>query len=99
MEVRRKQLERLQEQRTAVIHHAVTKGLDPHAKMKPSGHPWLEEIPAHWDAYRLKFISKLNPSKSASGYNANDIEKVVFLPMECVTADGKVDPIESRANL
>jgi type I restriction enzyme S subunit len=91
IEARRKQVERLQEQRTAVIHHVVTKGLDPHAKMKHSGHPWLEEIPAHWDTYRLKFISKLNPTKSASGYDAANTEKVVFLPMECVTADGKMD--------
>lgn len=91
MEVRRKQVERLQEQRAAVIHHAVTKGLDPHAEMKPSGHPWLEEIPTHWTTCRLKFISTLNPSKSTSGYFPTDVEKVVFLPMECVTADGKVD--------
>lgn len=91
MEVRRKQVELLQEQRTAVIHHAVTKGLDANARMKPSGHPWLEDIPAHWDTCRLKFTSKLNPRKSASGYAAADVEKVVFLPMECVTADGKVD--------
>jgi type I restriction enzyme S subunit len=91
MAVRQKQVERLQEQRTAVIHHAVTKGLDPHAKLKPSGHPWLEDIPAHWDTYRLKFIAKLNPSKSASGYAASQVDKVVFLPMECVSTDGKVD--------
>jgi type I restriction enzyme S subunit len=91
MEVRRKQVEQLQEQRTAVIHHAVTRGLDPNAKMKPSGHPWLEEIPAHWKTYRLKFLSKLNPTKSNSGYHPTDSEKVVFLPMECVSADGRID--------
>lgn len=91
MEVRRKQVERLLEQRTAVIHHAVTKGLDPYAKMKPSGHPWLEEIPGHWQTYRLKFLSKLNPTKSNSGYLASDTEEVVFLPMECVTTDGQMD--------
>lgn len=91
MAVRQKQVECLQEQRTAVIHHAVTQGLDPNAKMKPSGHPWLEHIPAHWDTYRLKFIAKLNPSKSASGYTAADVEKVVFLPMECVSAAGSID--------
>ena len=91
MAVRQKQVERLQEQRTAVIHHAVTKGLDPHVKLKPSEHPWLEDIPAHWDTYRLKFIAKLNPSKSASGYVATQVDKVVFLPMECVSTDGKVD--------
>lgn len=91
MAVRRKQVERLQEQRTAVIHHAVTQGLDSQAEMKPSGNPWLEGIPSHWNTYRLKFIAKLNPSKSASGYAATQTEKVIFLPMEAVSVDGKVD--------
>ena len=54
MAVRQKQVERLQEQRTAVIHHAVTKGLDPHAKLKPSGVEWLGEIPEGWLTHRLR---------------------------------------------
>ena len=36
----------LKEKRQAVISHAVTKGLDPDAPMKPSGIEWLEEVPA-----------------------------------------------------
>ncbi|MEQ8559750.1 MAG: restriction endonuclease subunit S [Henriciella sp.] len=39
----------LQEKRQTVISHAVTKGLDPDAPMKPSGIDWLGDIPAHWD--------------------------------------------------
>lgn len=89
--VRRKQVERLQEQRVAAIDHAVIKGLHSDTKTKPSGHPWLEEIPAHWTAIRLKFISKVNPGKAGSGYNAFDKDDVVFLPMECVGTDGQVD--------
>lgn len=41
-------IELLQEQRTAVICSAVTKGIDSTAKMKDSGVEWLGEIPAHW---------------------------------------------------
>ena len=52
--VRQKQVERLQEQRTAVIHHAVTKGLDPQARMKPSGIDWLPMIPSGWQTHRLR---------------------------------------------
>src|SRR2546430_2829258 len=55
MEVRRKQVEVLQERRTAVIHHAVTKGLDPNAKVKPSGVEWLGHVPEEWTVKRLKF--------------------------------------------
>lgn len=44
----------LQEERTAVINQAVTKGLDPNVKMKDSGIEWLGEIPLHWDVKRIK---------------------------------------------
>lgn len=91
MEVRRRQVERLREQRTAVIHHAVTKGLDRLARMNASGHPWLEDIPSHWQTLRLKFTSKINPGKGDCGHTALDVEEVVFLPMECIGTDGKVD--------
>jgi len=42
-------IELLQEKRTALITHAVTKGLDPDVPMKDSGIEWLGQIPAHWD--------------------------------------------------
>ncbi|MEQ9317668.1 MAG: restriction endonuclease subunit S, partial [Polyangiaceae bacterium] len=38
----------LAEKRAALIHQAVTKGLDPTVPMKPSGIPWIGDIPAHW---------------------------------------------------
>jgi len=50
-------IELLQEKRTALITHAVTKGLDPNAPMKPSGIDWLGDIPAHWELQKLKHIA------------------------------------------
>jgi type I restriction enzyme S subunit len=44
----------LQEQKQAIIHRAVTRGLDPNVKLKDSGIPWLGEIPEHWDVSRVK---------------------------------------------
>lgn len=41
-------VELLAEKRQAVISHAVTKGLNPNAKMKESGIAWLGEVPEHW---------------------------------------------------
>ena len=41
-------IELLQEKRTALISHAVTKGLDPDVPLKDSGVEWLGKIPAHW---------------------------------------------------
>jgi len=49
-------IELLKEKRQAVISHAVTKGLNPDAPMKPSGVEWLGEIPAHWEVKRLKYL-------------------------------------------
>ncbi|MCL4271000.1 MAG: restriction endonuclease subunit S [Anaerolineales bacterium] len=51
---KQRQIELLQEQRTALINHAVTKGLNPNAKMKDSGVEWLGEIPSHWYVVPIK---------------------------------------------
>lgn len=46
---KRKVITLLNEQKQAIIHKAVTRGLNPDAPLKPSGIPWLGDIPAHWD--------------------------------------------------
>ncbi len=45
----RRLIELLKEKRQAVISHAVTKGLNPDAPMKPSGIEWLGDVPEHWE--------------------------------------------------
>ena len=59
IEKKRRQIELLREKRSALISHAVTKGLDPNAKMKDSGIEWLGEIPEHWELRRLKYIASV----------------------------------------
>jgi type I restriction enzyme S subunit len=49
-------IELLQEQRTALITRAVTKGLDPSVPMKDSGVEWLGEIPKHWEVKKMKNV-------------------------------------------
>lgn len=49
-------IELLREKRQAVISHAVTKGLNPNAKMKDSGVEWLREVPEHWEVKQIKHI-------------------------------------------
>jgi len=51
-----KMIELLREKRAALIAHAVTKGLDPKAKMKPSGIDWLGDIPDSWDVKKIAFL-------------------------------------------
>ena len=57
IEKKQRQIDLLQEQRTALINHAVTKGLNPDAPMKDSRVEWLDEIPSHWEVVKLKYIS------------------------------------------
>jgi type I restriction enzyme S subunit len=46
----------LKEKRTALISHAVTKGLDPNVPMKDSGIEWLGKIPEHWFILQLNHV-------------------------------------------
>lgn len=58
IEKQTKLIEILKEKRQAVISHAVTKGINPNAKMKDSGVEWLGEIPEHWEIPKIKYIAK-----------------------------------------
>ena len=46
----------LEEQRQAIIHQAVTRGLDPNVRLKPSKVEWLGDVPKHWEIRRLKSL-------------------------------------------
>jgi len=46
-------LDKLAEKRTALISHAVTKGLDPSVSVKDSGVDWVGDIPEHWDVWKV----------------------------------------------
>ena len=54
--IKERQIKLLQEQRTALINRAVTKGLDPNVEMKPSGVEWVGEIPNHWTISKVKYV-------------------------------------------
>jgi type I restriction enzyme S subunit len=49
----------LNEQKQAIIHRAVTRGLDPTVPLKPSGIPWLGDIPRHWEAIAFARLSRV----------------------------------------
>ena len=87
---KRELIERLKEKRTALISRTVTRGLPPAAAraaglpanppLKPSGVPWFDEYPRHWQTKRLRHISDIivvgvvvNPSSYVTD------EGVVFL--------------------
>ncbi len=55
-QAKRKVIALLNEQKQAIIHRAVTRGLDPSVPLKPSGIPWLGDIPQHWEVRRLRTL-------------------------------------------
>lgn len=71
-------IELLKEERAAIINQVVTKGINPHVKMKDLGIEWLGEIPKHWEVKKLKYIiekigSGVTPKGGASVYKQEGI--------------------------
>jgi type I restriction enzyme, S subunit len=60
---KQRQIELLQEKRSALISHLVTKGLDPDVRMKDSGVEWLGQVPDNWRVVRLKNVVNLINNK------------------------------------
>lgn len=63
IEKKLKEVELLGEMKQRVIADAVTRGLDPNVKMKPTNIPWLPEVPEHWHLVRYGNLFKLKPVK------------------------------------
>ncbi|WP_395789993.1 hypothetical protein [Aquimonas sp.] len=64
---KRKVIALLNEQKQAIIHRAVTRGLDPDVPLKPSGIPWLGDIPRHWEVRRIKYLLREVDERSTTG--------------------------------
>ena len=57
----------LDEERRALIHQAVIRGLDPNVRLKPSSVDWLRDIPEHWEVIRARFLFKEVDRRSTTG--------------------------------
>jgi type I restriction enzyme S subunit len=73
-----RQIELLEEKRQAVITRAVTKGLNPNAKMRDSGVEWIGEIPEGWKVRRLRHLVFL---KSGEGITSEEINTEGLYPV------------------
>ncbi|NDP20940.1 MAG: restriction endonuclease subunit S [Paludibacter sp.] len=69
-----KQIELLKERRQILIHRAVTRGLDPHVKLKDSGVEWIGEIPESWEVKRLRYLADCFPSNVDKHSKENEIK-------------------------
>lgn len=68
---RQKQIELLFEQKTTIINKAVTQGIEPNFKMKPSGIEWLPEVPITWNVWKMKFLTRIETGNK----NTDDAEE------------------------
>ncbi|MCO6024980.1 restriction endonuclease subunit S [Prevotella cerevisiae] len=71
-----KKIELLKELKSSIISRVVTKGLDPHVKMRDSGIEWIGKIPEHWEKCRLKNLIQLKtlPSNNSNKIGLENIE-------------------------
>ena len=68
---KQKEVENLQELKQRVIADAVTRGLNPHVKMKATNILWIKEIPEHWEIKRLKYLVSCNDESLTNTENPN----------------------------
>jgi type I restriction enzyme S subunit len=98
---KRQLIEKLNEKRTALISRTVTRGLNPNAKLKPSGIEWLADIPAHWNAkrfgYLFRFYSGGTPSTAENSLWDGDIPWVSSKDMKSTVINDTQDHISEEA--
>lgn len=66
-------IDKLTEERNAIINQAVSKGLDQNAKLKSSDVYWLGDIPTHWKVKKLKYVSLVQPSNVDKKSNDKEV--------------------------
>ena len=77
IELQQRMIDILKAYKTAVIHQAVTKGLDKNANLKDSGVQWIGEVPEHWEVCKIKnkfmIISGGTPKSDVESYWNGDV--------------------------
>lgn len=66
-----KMIDLLNERKQIIINRAVTRGLNPNARMKDSGVEWIGEVPEGWEVRRIKYILKESNIRSIDGHESS----------------------------
>ena len=93
---KRKLIALLEEEKQAVVNQAVTRGLDPNVRLKPSGVEWLGDVPAHWKVRPVKrAFTSMDYGISASASDSGSIRLLTMGHLNdgrvIVPDDGGVD--------
>lgn len=88
----------MEEKRQAVISHAVTKGLDKSAPLRPSGIEWLGDVPEHWEVRAIKHSVSI-PITDGPHETPNFVDEgIPFVSAEAVSS-GRIDFAKIRAHI
>lgn len=91
-----KMIDLLNERKQIIINRAVTRGLNPNARMKDSGVEWIGEVPEHWEVRKVKSItSKVGSGVTPRGGGETYVDKgVMFLRSQNIYFEGfKLDDV------
>lgn len=98
---KQKLIKLLEEQKQAIIHRAVTRGLDPNVRLKPSGVEWLGDVPEHWEVRKLRqcgsIYGGLTPSMADRSLWDGDVPWVTPKDMKRFTIAGASMKVAARA--
>jgi type I restriction enzyme S subunit len=60
----------LEEQKRAIVHHTVTRGLDTRLRVKTSGIDWIGDVPEHWEIWQIRHFATVGNGSTPSRGNA-----------------------------
>lgn len=83
---KRKLIALLTEQKQAIIHHAVTRGIDSGVPLKSSDTPYLGDVPSHWEVVRFKRRVGFQEGPGIMAADFRD-EGVPLLRISCLSGD------------
>src|SRR5690606_15826816 len=89
---KQKLIKLLEEQKQAIIHRAVTRGLDPNVRLKPSGVEWLGDVPEHWEVVPNRAVMRLQKrlvGKASSEYMLLSLTKRGVIQRDMDNPEGK----------
>jgi type I restriction enzyme S subunit len=86
---KQKLIKLLEEQKQASIHSAITRGLDPNVRLKPSGVEWLGDVPEHWTLKRFKSLVRAT-SGQVDPRTAEHRTKILIAPNHIESGTGRV---------
>jgi type I restriction enzyme S subunit len=70
--IKEQEIDLLRERRQILIQEAVTRGLNPDARMKESGVDWVGRIPAHWDLLKIRNLFVFKKGLTITKENLQD---------------------------